>query len=331
MFNVKIIGIVAAIVTMISSPFSIWLAHDGQASLEKAKKQLNKDNFESMQIELYTTSTGEIVTLDFEEYICGVLLAEVPEYFEDEAMKAMAVAARTYCFRRLSSDAKYTKHYSADVCDDYTHCLGYISPDEAAVKWGEKAALEYYEKIKNNVEQTKGEILLYQDNVIDAVFHASSCDYTESAENIWGYEIPYLVSVSTPEQAALSYAEYTPEELKNILNQEGIRCNFSLETSKWLTEIKTDKNGRVEYINICNTQITGRRVREIFGLKSTNFDINFENEKFKFTAKGNGHGVGLSQYGAQQFAKSGVKYKDILSHYYKNTELGLCQNNITSG
>ena len=323
MFNIKSIGIITSVIVMLLSPFTSWWMYGGQAPDVKENEETKKDTVKEVSVKLYSTSTGEISELDFEEYICGVLLAEVPEYFEEEALKAMAVASRTYCYRRLDSEEKYTKHFSADLCDDYTHCLGYISRDEASRRWGQTAATEYYEKIKNVVEQTRGEILYYGGIVADTVFHASSSDYTEDAKNIWGYDVPYLVSVSTPEQAALSNVEYTADEFRDILQSEGVYCDFTDNISEWVKTIDVDERGRVRQVNICDCTITGRRMREIFSLKSTNFTLVYEGEKFKFSVKGNGHGVGMSQYGCQQFAKGGMGYKEILAHYYQNTELGL--------
>lgn len=322
MFNMKSIGIITAVIAMLFSPFSAWLIYRGQAPSGEYENKDDQEKADNICIELYVTSTGEKVKLDFEEYICGVLLAEVPQYFEDEAIKAVCVAARTYCYRRINSDEKYTKHFSADVCDDYTHCLGYISLDEAKVKWGEENAVKYYEKMKKAVNETKGEILYYQENVADTVFHASSCGYTESAENIWGYNVPYLLSVETPEKVSISHAEYTADEFKIILESEGISCLFNETAENWIGEINKDKNGRVETVEICSRIITGRRMREIFGLKSTCFDLVYTDQKFKFEVKGSGHGVGLSQYGCQEYAVKGKDHKYILSHYYPGTTIG---------
>ncbi|MBE6717860.1 MAG: stage II sporulation protein D [Ruminococcaceae bacterium] len=319
--NIKIIGIIISIIAMLFSPTVAGLFMNGQAPSESEK--LDKSNIETKEIELYITSTGEKAELDFEEYICGVLLCEVPASFDEEALKAMAVAVRSYCLRRIESDDKYSKHYAADVCDDYTHCLAYISIDDAKKRWGEENTEEYYEKMKKAVSETRGEVLYYEGIVADTVFHSSSYEYTESAKNVWGAEVPYLVSVKSPEEVAVSYAEYNSEELKNILDSEGVMCNFSGEPVEWLGETVKNERGRTEKVYICGTAITGRRIREIFGLKSTCFDIIYSDGMFKFEVKGYGHGVGMSQYGCSVMAEEGKKYTEILEHYYPGTELGL--------
>ncbi|MBQ7968991.1 MAG: stage II sporulation protein D [Clostridia bacterium] len=319
--NLKMIGILTAIFTMLLAPFSVCFLGDGQA--EAKSDSLDKSRLEDKAIEVYINATGEKKELDIEDYVCCVLLAEVPESFDEEATKAIAVAVRTYTCRRLESDEKYTKHFSAHMCDDYTHCLGFMTYEEAVSRWGEKLAKSSYDKIKKCVDETKGEILYYNGNVIDAVFHASSAGYTEDAKNVWGYDIPYLVSVETPEKYGESRVTLKGSELREILEKQGVSCNFEQAEEKWAESVEKDKRGRVKSICIGGTTLTGRRVREIFHLESTVFDLKYEDGLFIFDVKGHGHGVGLSQYGCQQLALDGKSYKEMLSLYYTGAELGL--------
>ena len=307
---------------MLFSPTTLGMIGNGQA-YGKDDDVLDKSKLEDRTIKLYITSSGNTYEMNLEEYICQVLMSEVPASFNIEALKAMAVAARSYVLRRCESQEKYTKHFSCDVCDDYTHCLGYISKEDAETMYGKEKAEEYYQKIKEAVTETKGEVLYYENNIADTVFHASSPDRTESAKNIWGFDVPYLVSVSSVEEVQKSLVEYSLDEFDEILKKEGIICDFTGEETEYIGEIKYNESGRVEFVEFGGRKVTGRRVREIFGLKSTCFDVKYNNSTFYFEVKGSGHGVGMSQLGANSFAENGKYYKEILMHYYSGTKLGV--------
>lgn len=311
-------GILLLITAMVCSPTALGMMLGGQAVEE------NKQNTPSTSVtaELYVCSTGEIKQLELEEYVCCVLLAEVPYSYEYEALRAMAVAVRTYCLRRIEGENDYTKHFSADLCDDYTHCLGYVSLDEAKIRWGEDNADEYYAAVKKAVDSTVGEVLYYDSELIDAVFHSNSYNYTESAKNIWGYDVPYLTSVTTYENAEISKKVYSKDELIVMLENAGISVNKDIGPDEMIEGVTKNKSGRVENIALCGKSITGRRTREIFGTRSTCFDLEFDGEYFVFTSRGSGHGVGLSQFGCEQMAEEGADYKEILSHYYTGITFG---------
>lgn len=306
---------------MMVSPFSVYIIGDGQA-VEK-NEQIEKNEVEEKSVSLYITSTGFVEYIDFDEYIISCVMAEIPSSFDDEAIKAMSVAVRSYVLRRMNKTEKYTEHFSADVCDDFTHCLGYMSKEDGERIYGKELYSDYYGRVQRAVEQTKGEVLCYNGEIIDAVFHASSNKYTESAENIWGYEIPYLKSVKTDETPQQSRMEYSPEEFRALLENEGIICSFPDEPIEWIMAVDKNEQGRVESVSLGDRVVTGRRTREIFGLASTSFNLFYENDMFVFDVKGNGHGVGMSQYGCQEMAEKGKGYKDILAHYYKDTEIEL--------
>ncbi len=315
--NYRSVGIFVILFIMLISPSLSGIIFEGQTVQNKAEEN---SNCQPDTIKIYHDLSGDTEEIDFDEYICSVVLAEVPSSFENEALKAMSVAVRSYCLRRMGGEKK-VEHMGADVCDDYTHCMGYISFDEAKIRWGEDRATEYYEKVKNAVLATSGEVLYYGDELIDAVFHASSDDMTESAENIWGFDIPYLVSVSSPEDVEYSYADYTSDELVSILENEGFEVQNYDDKSLWIGDIVKNDSGRVEKMYLCGNCITGRRIREIFGLKSAKFTLKYDGENFKFEALGSGHGVGMSQYGCNKLATEGMAYKDILCHYYKGVEV----------
>ncbi len=321
--NYRLLIIIVAVILMILAPTVGGMIADGQALKNAKEEEFDKSDLPSVTVDLYITSTGEKRKMALEEYVTCVLLAEVPSYYESEALKALAVAVRSYCLRRIETEKKEMRHFSADVCDDYTHCMGYISLSEASMLWGEDNVDAYYKIVNKAVNETKGEVLSYGGMIADAVFHESSKGVTESAENVWGFEIPYLIAVETPETAVETFVEYTPEELKSILEKEGILGNFNDSPEGWIGFVEKNKNGRVNMLEIAGVRITGRRVREKLGLSSSNFELTCEDGKFRIKTVGSGHGVGMSMEGADCFADKGMDYRDILMHYYPGTELCL--------
>ena len=321
--NYKLLLIFLLVALMVVSPTVIGLIADGQALENNDNTILDKSDVPDITVELYITSTGEIKQMELDEYVCGVLLAEVPSFYEKEAVKALAVAVRSYCVRRIQNEEKKIEHFSADMCDDYSHCLGYISLEDASVLWGENNVDAYYKIIEQAVDETRGEVVYFEGNIADAVFHASSNGVTESAENVWGFEIPYLVSVNSPEASVERCIEYTPEEIKVLLEENSVMCSFNDNPQEWIGVVEKNKNNRVDIIEFARAKMTGRRAREVFGLSSASFDMSYSEGKFKIKTLGSGHGVGLSMAGANSMAQDGVEYKEILSHYYTGTELRL--------
>ncbi len=321
--NYRLLFVFIIVALMVVSPTVVGLVADGQALEKDDNTVLDKSEVSDITVELYITSTGEIKQMELDEYVCGVLLAEVPSFYEKEAVKALAVAVRSYCMRRIQGNEKTLVHYSADMCDDYSHCLGFISFEDALLLWGEDNVNLYYEIIKQAVGETKGEVLYFEDSIADAVFHASSNGVTESAENVWGFEIPYLVSVNSPEASVERSVEYTPEEVKVLLEENSVRCIFNDNPQEWIGVVEKNKNNRVDIVEFARVKMTGRRAREVFALSSASFDLSYKDGKFNIKTFGSGHGVGLSMAGANCMAQDGVGYKDILLHYYTGTELRL--------
>ncbi|MCL1858620.1 MAG: stage II sporulation protein D [Oscillospiraceae bacterium] len=283
-------------------------------------------------ISVYDAKTNEIESIDLNEYLCGVVFSEMPSSFEIEALKAQAVAARSFCVYKMlcSTDAIREEHHGADICNDYTHCKDYISYENACEKYSEEYILPLWEKIKNAVWDTENEIITYESEPAITVFHAISGKETESAENVWGNAVPYLVSVPSEEENNkneirnyITESIYNADEFKDILISNGfsLRADFSKNESVWVTNIKLNSSGRVDTVDICGKTVTGRRLREIFALRSTDFTLEYKNQAFIFTVIGYGHGVGMSQYGANLMAKEGKNYKEILLWYYTGVEI----------
>lgn len=273
---------------------------------------------------------GNVSSLKLEEYLAGTVFAEMPSKFEPEALKAQAVAARSYCYYKMAhrsvaeSDSKISgEHPSADVCDDYSHCKAYASYESACEKYGESYTNEAFAKIRAAIESTKGEILIYQNEPALAVFHSMSASSTESAANVWGGEIPYLVSVPTPEDYStgniFSEVTFSSSVILNNLNLNGYSCN----TNSPVPSIVLNDSGRVGYVNIFGVSISGVDFRRLFSLRSADFSIAFdaESDQYIISVYGVGHGVGMSQHGANLLALEGFSYLDILFRYYSGVEI----------
>lgn len=277
---------------------------------ERESEQEVINSVEFNNNEIIQSNKESFETNKFEDYIVGVVAAEMPVSFEEEALKAQAIAARTYAFKRIDN-------INEDV--DYKNIgQAYNSIEELKIKWG-KSYENYYEKIKNAVYSTKGIIMIYEDEPIESVFHSTSAGRTEISENIWGRNLPYIKSVdSKADEKAPNFIfdKKIPNEkiIKEIsgkyqnINKKEIISSFNIS--------KRSDAGYVLEVSVGGKILTGREIRTMFELRSTNFTIKKEKGGILFTTKGFGHGAGMSQYGANFMALSGKNYKEILSHYY---------------
>ncbi|MDI6618054.1 MAG: stage II sporulation protein D [Clostridiales bacterium] len=280
-----------------------------------------------LMINVYMTKNNKIVSMPFEEYVKGVVAAEMPAAFEMEALKAQAVAARTYALSRLKEfgGSGCELHKGADICTDFTHCQAYAEKGDMVPAWG-KDTDYYWDKISRAVEDTKGEVAMYEDLLIDPVFHAISGGKTENSEDVWRNSIPYLRSVDSPyEEEASKFkttVEYSRRDFVNILkrNVQGLKINENKLSSE-VKIIDYTVGGRVRNIKVGNKVISGRDFQTYMGLNSNNFVFEFNGDTIKIIVTGYGHGVGMSQYGANGLAKHGYTYVDILKHYYQGIEV----------
>lgn len=271
-----------------------------------------------------TVRSGETVeTTTLAEHLPGVLAGEMPALFEEEALKAQAVAARTFILYRMShhTDA----HPNEDICDDPNCCKAFLSTDSMKEHWGSRFDT-YYAKMLSAVSDTDGQYLRYGGSPIQAVFHSSSAGKTLASADLWN-DCPYLLSVDSPETAAdvpdyVTQVSVTPEEFQNVCRDAYPELDFSGDPSTWLGEPVLNSSGRVESSMVCGTAIPGSRMRTLFSLRSSAYTLEYTSAgNFQFTVTGYGHGVGMSQYGANVYAKNGYGYADILAHYYPGTEL----------
>lgn len=271
------------------------------------------------------TSTGSVTEVPDNEYIYGVVAAEVGPSFAVEAMKAQAVASYTYaCVVRDQQRKDPSKELNgADISDSSSIHQGYYTVDQMQEKWGDSFE-ENYNKIKAAVDEVAGEIIVYQGEPILAAFHAISTGKTETSGTVWNTDVPYLASVNSSgdvlSPSYISVVTLTPDELKAKLQEAGVR-SFDNDPTKWIGESEKTEAGTVVQIKLGNKKLTGQKVREVLGLRSSAFDVKYENELFTFTVYGFGHCVGMSQYGAEYMAEQGATYQEILKHYYTGVEI----------
>ncbi|MBQ7718481.1 MAG: stage II sporulation protein D [Clostridia bacterium] len=282
------------------------------------KSTQNQAKNEKTDIEITVKNGSDIEKFNIEDYLFGVLAAEMPASFHPEALKAQAVAARTYIMNKMQN--KDADHPDADVCTDPTHCKAYLSETEIKSKFGDDWIAKYSDKIRDCIAQTAGEIAVYNGEPIEAVFHSTGSGKTENARDVWGGDVPYLVSVDSPGDlnSPNFYSEITVSKAafkSKIAEATGNDCEA------YIGDIAYNDTGSVRSIDLGGNVFSGTEVRKIFNLPSTNFTVEDAGDSFVFHTKGKGHGVGMSQYGAEYFAESGMTYKDILKKYYKGIEI----------
>lgn len=266
---------------------------------------------------------GKAAPLDIEDYLVGVVAGEMPASSEKEALMAQAVAART--FTALHAVGKARCRSGCTVCSDPDCCQAYLSEEERRAAWGEKFE-EYEEKIEAAVRDTEGLAAVYEGELINAFYHASSGPATESSEEVFAMALPYLVSVDSREgdREVVTRQEFSAEEAIRRINAAYPEANMRIPIGEHELEIwGRNASGRVQLIRIGDTVIPGGALRRTLGLKSAAFTVEYDDEKVVFTCLGFGHGVGMSQTGANEMAKKGADFKEILKHFYTGTGLAV--------
>ena len=258
---------------------------------------------------------GELTKMPMEEYLVGVVAAEMPASYEVEALKAQAVAARTYT-QYKKDHGGCSAHPGADICCESNHCQAYLTPKEMANNWGDKAAV-YTKKIVDAVQQTSGEMVYYDGQEIQVFFFASAGGKTENSENVYGEALPYLVSVDSEGEESSShyYGKVSVGRDEFIKKMTAFSPSIRFDSGPLIGSVTRFDSGRVQSIAVGSETFTGREIREIFGLNSANFTAK-EDGGVTFSTIGFGHGVGMSQTGANAMAKKGADYIDILTHYF---------------
>lgn len=259
------------------------------------------------------------------EYLPGVVRGEMPAAFEPAALAAQAVAERTYIYYHLQGQRK-SSHPDADVCTDPGCCSAWISQEEAGRQWGDRYQ-EYEAKVDRAVAETDGQIILYDGAPILAVFHSSSAGATAASGQVWSADLPYLRSVSSPETGDTvpnyySVTTLTAGEFRSSFLASFPEADLSGDPAGWITDSVRDDSGRVEQITVGGVTVSGTELRAVFSLRSTAFTVSAEGESVTFRVTGYGHGVGMSQYGANELARQGKTWREILQWYYTGVTIG---------
>ena len=247
---------------------------------------------------------GTVTAMDLESYLIGVVMGEMPADFEIEALKSQAVVARTYALRNREYGSK---HPEADVCVDSACCQNYVEFHDG----------EFYDKISQAVAATAGQVLTYRNRLIEATYFASSGGRTEDAVAVWGNDVPYLQSTESPEDP------YTQQQIETVTLtvNEFVECLCLPGTYPEIQNITYTAGGGVDTLTLCNMEFRGTELRKRLNLPSTLFQITVIGDHVVITSRGNGHRVGMSQYGAEVMAVNGATYEEILLHYYQGTTL----------
>lgn len=275
-------------------------------------------------IKLLHIKTNEIQEVNLDEYLYSVVSAEMPADFQEEALKAQAVVARTYTIYKIVNNQQ--KHGEANICDSAACCQAWISKEERFTKWGGEVRQSNWDKIVRAVDNTQGKIITYHGEPINAFFHSNSGGNTEIPINVWGGSgYPYLQSVQTSGEE--QYSQYsseavlTKEELISKIKEKHseLQIDFNQQDCIVIKE-KTDGN-RVKTLKVGNLELAGVEIRSLLGLRSANFNVSIEENSIKFSVIGYGHGVGMSQTGADSLAKQGQNFEQIIKHFYTGVEI----------
>lgn len=299
---------------------------DPEKEVEKEENAIDRTPYPYQQygrIKLYHSKTGETEEIPLDEYLYGVVAAEMPASFEKEALKAQAIVARTYTIYKITSGQK---HEGASICDDSTCCQAWISKEDRFAKWKEEERQSNWDKIVSAVQETKGKMITYEGKAINAFFHSNSGGRTETPAGVWGGEgYPYLQVVETAGEDA--YSQYASEvtiskqELVEKLKAEHPEVEIDFSKQDWYQILEYTQGDRIKTIRIGNVELSGVEVRTLIGLRSANFTITMEEENVTFEVKGYGHGVGMSQTGADSLAKQGQNWEQIIHHFYQGVEI----------
>lgn len=292
----------------------VLMGQTNAADLQDQTQTTQPTAGEQVQMQLTVLFGEEEEIMDLETYLLGVVLGEMPASFELDALRAQSVAARTYTLKKCLEGAR---HGENTICTDHTCCQAYTDPTSYVTSGGSETSVE---RVRQAVEDTAGQVLVYDGELIMATYFSCAGGITEDAVAVWGQEYPYLQSVPSPgEEDAAYYTDsktFTAEQLQKAL---GIRLEGRVD--KWFGKVVYTDGGGVETLTICGIPYRGTTLRTLLGLRSTAFTVTVINGKITFQTKGYGHRVGMSQYGANAMAKRGKDYREILTHYYTGIEI----------
>ena len=326
---VAFIVVTSVLIVGIGDDKSLNKDKNSEINSEKYKNLVKDDSLPKVsEIKVFMSKENTIKELSLEAYVTGVVAAEMPAEFEVEALKAQAVAARTYALAHVAElgGVPCKNANGASLCDT-VHCQVYITKEERIKLWPKSSSEKYWEKIKMAVESTSGQVLTYNnDLVMEPYYFATSSGKTENSEEVFSNSIPYLRSVeSGGEERAPKFKSsksFKYKELSDIINKNYNNTKItSANIRKQITITERTEAGSVKNIKVGGITMTGSKFRTMLGLNSSNFDIKFNLSGVEIDCNGYGHGVGMSQWGADAMAKEGKNYIEILNHYYQGTDI----------
>ena len=331
MINRKILESAIFIVTIIVSIVFIpilfgFLSSSSMAEnnnkVEKVKNTKLVDVVNLKEVEVYISKENKVEKVPLEEYVLSVVSSEMPATFHEEALKAQSILARTFVINKLITGCNNIKE--GNICDT-THCQAYLNINEKKKAWG-KDGDEYLKKLKKVVKETEGKVLSYNDQLVKyPQYFSTSSGNTEDAVAVFSEDVPYLKSVQSPgeeispkyeSEISMSISDFKSKIKKSIPNS-----NLGNNINEEVKILSRNKGGTVDDIKIGDVTIKGKEFRKIFGLNSANFTLEVLEDKINIKCLGYGHGVGMSQWGANVMAKEGSKYDEILEHYFKGSKI----------
>ncbi len=325
-------GIIFLVVVTLVMPMVIVTSCN--ISIPNKDKPIEKSLIESdLIVSVYNHNSNEIMDMELEEYIIGVVAAEAPAAFEMEALKSQAVAARTYAIwrRKVNGKTGHPDHSGAILCTSHLHCQEWLSYEELKERHGNKWIKGYLPRIKEAVISTKGIIMTYNMEPIEPLYHSTSGGITENSEDVFATALPYLRSVSSPyEEGSPVLVDQATISIKDFVSKlKSKHKDFEINEKKIESEInilERSSGGTIKKIKMGNKDFEGREIREIFELRSANFTVDVKGNNINFTTKGYGHRVGMSQWGANGMAKEGSTFGEILKHYYQGISLSILKS-----
>jgi len=321
------LGILGFVVVVILIPFIILTSCDLNILPRQTGGQ--RDVIESdLRVTVYNHETKEIMNMYLEDYITNVVAVEMPAAFELEALKAQAIAARTFALWRYVNHGNngHPEHPGAVLCTSHTHCQEWLSDEEILKRHGQKWMEDYWKKIEEAVSSTTGVVMTYDMKPIEPLYHSTSGGATENSEDVFASAVPYLRSVSSPyEQGSpvlVDSKEVSVKEFISKLKDENKAIKIKERNLQSQIKIMSrTQGGTIKEIQIGDQIFSGSQIRRMFELRSGDFNVDVKGNTLEFTTRGYGHGVGMSQWGANGMAKQGSKFEDILSHYYQGVTL----------
>lgn len=316
---VLIFGLLLLPLTAVEGAKEAKTANSSSAALQPANASAAVSSAAGCnEFKVLDQQTQKVLTLSRRDYLLGVVSAEMAAENEPEALKAQAVAAYSFALHRKMQNSSE----AYDITTDSTVDQAFFQAEERQKRWGSKAT-EYEKKLLECIDAVNGTACFYQNEPILAVYHAISGGNTESAEVVWGKAYPYLTPcVSTCDLLSPDYlSEVKLSAADFAAGLQKLGCKTEGEAAAYIGTVQKSSSGTVTECTLCGKKLTGAQLREAFGLRSANFDLTFKENCFYFAVKGYGHGVGMSQYGANYMAQQGKGYTEILQHYYPGCTL----------